>query len=102
MASIDPFPGQWQPQVVLMAALEVGLTRALLDRPQMPGQVAQALAVDERASLNLRTTASGAPSDAPESAKTPAAGHRLHNTRSTDQAHALSLCVPVGAGVLEC
>ncbi len=29
----DLFPGQWQPQVVLMAALEVGLIQALLDRP---------------------------------------------------------------------
>jgi hypothetical protein len=49
MSSVDLFPGQWQPQVVLMAALEVGLIEALLDRPQPPAEVAQKLGLDERA-----------------------------------------------------
>lgn len=53
MASVDLFPGQWQPQVVLMAALEVGLIEALLDRPQPPAKVAQKLALDERATVRV-------------------------------------------------
>ena len=53
MASIDLFPGQWQPQVVLMAALEIGLIEALLDQPCPPGEVAQKLALDERAALRV-------------------------------------------------
>ena len=50
---LDLFPGQWQPQVVLMAALEVGLIEALLDRPRRPPQVAQELGLDERATLRV-------------------------------------------------
>jgi hypothetical protein len=53
VASIDLFPGQWQPQVVLMAALEVGLIEALLERPQPPAEVAQRLALDERATVRV-------------------------------------------------
>jgi hypothetical protein len=53
VASIDLFPGQWQPQVVLMAALEVGLIEALLDAPQPPTEVARRLALDERATLRV-------------------------------------------------
>ena len=53
MASIDLFPGQWQPQVVLMAALEVGLIKALLDQPCPPAKVAQKLALDERAAVRV-------------------------------------------------
>jgi len=53
MTGIDLFPGQWQPQVVLMAALEVGLIEALLERPCPPAQVAQTLALDERATLRV-------------------------------------------------
>jgi SAM-dependent methyltransferase len=53
MASIDLLPGQWQPQVVLMAAIEVGLIEALLDEPCPPAQVAQRLALDERAALRV-------------------------------------------------
>lgn len=53
MANIDLFPGQWQPQVVLMAALEVGLIKALLDQPRPPSEVAQELALDERATLRV-------------------------------------------------
>ncbi len=49
----DLFPGQWQPQVVLMAALEVGLIEALLERPQRLAEVAQDLALDERAALRV-------------------------------------------------
>jgi hypothetical protein len=51
MATSDLFPGEWQPQVVLMAALEVGLIKALLDEPRTPVQVATELALDERATL---------------------------------------------------
>ena len=36
VAGTDLFPGQWQPQVVLMAALQVGLIGALLDEPRPP------------------------------------------------------------------
>ena len=53
MASIDLFPGQWQPQVVLMAALEVGLVEALLDDPCPAAQVTERLALDERAALRV-------------------------------------------------
>src|SRR5450759_1517173 len=50
---MDLFPGQWQPQVVLMAALEVGLIEALLDQPWPPAKVAQKLALDERATVRV-------------------------------------------------
>lgn len=53
MASTDLFPGQWQPQVVLMAALQVGLIEALLDQPRPPSEVAQNLALDESATLRV-------------------------------------------------
>ena len=53
MAHADLFPGQWQPQVVLMAALKVGLVEALLDTPLPPAQVAEKLALDERATLRV-------------------------------------------------
>ena len=53
MASTDLFPGQWQPQVVLMAALQVGLIEALLDEPRPPLEVVQELALDERAALRV-------------------------------------------------
>jgi hypothetical protein len=53
VASIDLFPGQWQPQVVLMAALEVGLIEALLDRPQPPTAAARDLGLDERATVRV-------------------------------------------------
>ena len=53
MASTDLFPGQWQPQVVLMAALQVGLIEALLNQPRSPLEVAQELALDERATLRV-------------------------------------------------
>ena len=53
VASTDLFPGQWQPQVVLMASLQVGLIEALLDEPRPPLEVAQKLALDERATLRV-------------------------------------------------
>ena len=53
MTSIDLFPGQWQPQVVLMAALEVGLIKALLDEPRPPAKLATELDLDERATLRV-------------------------------------------------
>jgi len=53
VAHADLFPGQWQPQVVLMAALKVGLVEALLDTPLPPAQVAEKLALDERATLRV-------------------------------------------------
>ena len=53
MASIDLFPGQWQPQVVLMAALQVGLIAALLDAPRPPLEVVKELGLDERATLRV-------------------------------------------------
>jgi SAM-dependent methyltransferase len=53
VASTDLFPGQWQPQVVLMAALQVGLIEALLNEPRPPLEVAQELALDERATLRV-------------------------------------------------
>ncbi|MGD0998285.1 MAG: hypothetical protein ABR941_08230 [Thermoleophilia bacterium] len=53
MTSTDLFPGQWQPQVVLMAALKVGLIEALLDQPRPPLEVAQQLALDERAAVRV-------------------------------------------------
>ncbi len=53
MAHTDLFPDQWQPQVVLMAALKVGLIDALLDTPLPPAEVAEKLALDERATLRV-------------------------------------------------
>ena len=49
MAATDPFPGQWQPQLVLMAALEVGLIAALAERPRSEAEVVGELGLDERA-----------------------------------------------------
>ena len=53
MARTDLFPGEWQPQVVLMAALKVGLIEALLDRSRPPSEVAQELALNERAAVRV-------------------------------------------------
>lgn len=53
MTSIDLLPGQWQPQVVLMAALRVGLIGALLDEPRPPLEVVRELGLDERAALRV-------------------------------------------------
>lgn len=53
MPRTDPFPGQWQPQMVLMAALDVGLIEALLDRPSDPAVVVEKLSLDERATLRV-------------------------------------------------
>lgn len=53
MADIDLFPGQWQPQVVLMAALETGLIEAFLDQPSTPAEVARRLGLDERATTRV-------------------------------------------------
>jgi SAM-dependent methyltransferase len=53
VASTDLFPGQWQPQVVLMAALQVGLIEALLDQPRPPSKVAQELALDEPSTVRV-------------------------------------------------
>ncbi len=53
MASVDLFPGQWQPQVVLMAALEVGLIEALLNDPLPLAEVAKKLGLDERATARV-------------------------------------------------
>lgn len=53
MPYADLFPDQWQPQVVLMAALKVGLIEALLDAPVSPADVAEALALDKRATLRV-------------------------------------------------
>ena len=53
MAHSDLFPGQWQPQVVLMAALKVGLIEALLDAPLRPEEVAEKLTLDGRATLRV-------------------------------------------------
>ena len=53
MASTDLFPGQWQPQVVLMAALRVGLIETLLDQPRPPLEVVRELGLDERAALRV-------------------------------------------------
>jgi hypothetical protein len=53
VASIDLFPGEWQPQVVLMAALQVGLIEALLSEPRPPARVARGLDLDERATLRV-------------------------------------------------
>jgi hypothetical protein len=50
VANIDLLPGQRQSQVVLMAALEVGPIKALLDQPRPPSGVAQELALERRAS----------------------------------------------------
>ena len=51
--SADLFPGPWQPQVVLMAALEVGLIDALLAEPKSPAEVARGLGLDERATTRV-------------------------------------------------
>jgi SAM-dependent methyltransferase len=53
VAHADLFPGQWQPQVVLMAALKVGLIAALLDAPLRPEEAAEQLALDGRATLRV-------------------------------------------------
>jgi len=53
VAHSDLFPGQWQPQVVLMAALKVGLIEALLDAPLRPEEVAEKLTLDGRATLRV-------------------------------------------------
>ncbi len=53
VASPDLFPGSWQPQVVLMAALEVGLIEALLTTPTSPAAVARKLDLDERATARV-------------------------------------------------
>jgi Methyltransferase domain len=53
VAHADLFPGQWQPQVVLMAALRVGLIEALLDAPLRPEEVAEKLDLDGRATLRV-------------------------------------------------
>jgi ubiquinone/menaquinone biosynthesis C-methylase UbiE len=53
VTSRDLFPGEWQPQVVLMAALEVGLIRALLDQPRPAAEVARELSLDERATVRV-------------------------------------------------
>jgi len=53
VAHADLFPGQWQPQVVLMAALKVGLIEALLEAPLRPEEVAEKLALDGRATLRV-------------------------------------------------
>ena len=53
MASVDLFPGEWQPQVILMAALKVGLIEALLDEPRQPAEVAETLELDERATVRV-------------------------------------------------
>ncbi len=53
MTSTDLFPGQWQPQVILMAALQVGLIEALLNEPRPPHEVVQELALDEQATLRV-------------------------------------------------
>ena len=53
MTHADLYPGQWQPQVVLMAALRVGLIEALLNTPLRPAEVAEKLALDERATLRV-------------------------------------------------
>ena len=53
MADTDIFPGQWQPQVVLMAAVKVGLIQALLEHPRPPEAVARELGLDRRAALRV-------------------------------------------------
>ena len=53
MPRTDLFPGQWQPQMVLMAALEVGLIQAFLDQPTEAAEVIQKLALDERSTLRV-------------------------------------------------
>jgi SAM-dependent methyltransferase len=55
----DLFPDQWQPQVVLMAALKVGLIEALLDAPVSPADVAETLALDKRATLRVTSVRQG-------------------------------------------
>ncbi len=53
MTDVDLFPGQWQPQVVLMAALKTGVIEALLDKPSTPAEVARGLGLDERATTRV-------------------------------------------------
>jgi SAM-dependent methyltransferase len=53
VAHADLFPGQWQAQIVLMAALKVGLIEALLDAPLSLEEVAAKLALDERATRRV-------------------------------------------------
>jgi hypothetical protein len=53
VAHTDLFPGQWQPQVVLMAALKVGLIETLLEAPLRPEEAAEKLALDERATRRV-------------------------------------------------
>ncbi len=53
MPHADLLPSEWQPQVVLMAALRVGLVEALLDEPSPPEAVARELGLDERATLRV-------------------------------------------------
>lgn len=49
----DLFPSQWQPQLVLAAALRVSLIGALLDRPRSSQAVARELSLDERATVRV-------------------------------------------------
>ncbi len=53
MADVGIFPGPWQPQIVLMAALKVGLVKALLELPRPPKAVVEELGLDERATLRV-------------------------------------------------
>ena len=62
MAHADLLPGQWQrqavlmewqPQIVLMAALKVGLIGALLEAPLSPEEAAEKLALDGRATRRV-------------------------------------------------
>ena len=62
MAHADLLPGQWQrrvalmewqPQIVLMAALKVGLIEALLEAPLSPEEAAEKLALDGRATRRV-------------------------------------------------
>jgi SAM-dependent methyltransferase len=53
VAHADLLPSQWQPQIVLMAALKVGLIEALLETPQTPAAVAAEFDLDERATLRV-------------------------------------------------
>jgi SAM-dependent methyltransferase len=53
VAHADIVPGQWQPQLVLMAALKAGLIEALLPAPRRPADAAAALGLDERATLRV-------------------------------------------------
>ena len=53
MDAPELLPGQWQPQLVLAAALKVGLIEALLERPRSPRALAGELGLDERATLRV-------------------------------------------------